>query len=97
VSFPPGGAFLFVWEWPDATPRGLARAPSRPARFGLSGRRGSRDTCLGPSDTFGFKDAGRIFEVLVYFGPRATPAVRARMAAALDSLRSGQPHPQLGS
>jgi hypothetical protein len=88
VNFPPDGGFLFVWEWRHASRRGLARTPSRPARFHLAARHGSRDTCLGPSDTFGFKDAGRIFEVAVYLGPRATPAVRARLAAALDSLRA---------
>lgn len=88
VNFPRDGAFVFVWEWRHASRRGLARTPRRPARFHLSARRGSRHTCEGPSDTFGFKDAGRIFEVAVYVGPRTTPAQRARLAATLGSLRA---------
>jgi hypothetical protein len=36
VSFPRDGAFVFVWEYLHPSPRGLARVPSRPARFHLA-------------------------------------------------------------
>ncbi|MBV8948559.1 MAG: hypothetical protein JOZ95_24260, partial [Solirubrobacterales bacterium] len=43
--------------------------------------------CDGSSDTFGFKDAGGVFQVEVYLGPRAGRARRADVIAMLDSLR----------
>jgi hypothetical protein len=46
-----------------------------------------RQTCVQTSDTFDFKEAGRVFQVEVYLGPKAGPALLARTAAALDSLR----------
>ena len=87
VGFAHNGAFLFVWEYLRPSRRGLARVPARPVHFHLAAAGAVRKTCDGPSDTFAFKDAGRVFQVEVYLGPAATPALRGRLAAMLDSLR----------
>lgn len=87
VEFPRGGAFVFVWEYLRPSARLLARTPRRPARFSLA-RGGVRLTCDGPSNGFDFKDAGRVFQVEVYLGPRASPALRSQAAAVLASLHA---------
>lgn len=87
VNFPRDGALLFVWEWLHPSRRGLARVPRRPVRFHPAAGRGVSQTCDGSSDTFGFKDAGRVFQLEVYLGPQVAPTLRARLAATLDSLR----------
>ena len=61
--------------------------PRRPARFSLATGAGVLLTCEGANGGFSFKDAGRVFQVEVYLGPDAASALRARAAAALDSLR----------
>jgi hypothetical protein len=61
--------------------------PSRSVRFDLAAAGEVRQTCDGSTDTFGFKDAGRVFQVEVYLGPGTGPALRGRVAAMLDSLR----------
>ncbi len=78
---------MFVWEYLHSSQRGLASVPSRPVGFELAASRGVRRTCDGASDSFGFKDAGRVFQVEVYLGPEIGPALRGRVAAMLDSLR----------
>jgi hypothetical protein len=85
VNFPPNGAFVFVWEYLHPSRRVLAPEPSRPARLHLATGR-VRQTCEGPSDTFAFKDAGRVFQAEVYLGPKTTPALRGRVATMLNSL-----------
>jgi hypothetical protein len=87
VNFPRDGAFVFIWEYLHPSRRGLARAPRRPARFHLTADGAVRHTCDGSTDTFAFKDAGRIFQVEVYLGPGVAPALRERVAAMLASLR----------
>jgi hypothetical protein len=87
VDFPHNGAFVFVWEYLHYPRRRLARVPRRPVRFSLAVGKGVRLTCDGPNDGFSFKDAGRVFQVEVYLGPDAGPALRTRTAEALDSLR----------
>ena len=87
VDFPRDGAFIFIWEYMHPSRGGLARVPMCPVRFHLAAGGGMRQTCDGSSDTFGFKDAGRVFQVEVYLGPQAGPALRGRVAAMLDSLR----------
>jgi len=87
ASFPRDGAFVFVWEYLHPSRRGLASVPSRPVRFELAASRGVRRTCNGASDSFGFKDAGRVFQVEVYLGPEIGPALRGRVTVMLDSLR----------
>ena len=62
--------------------------PSRPVGFHLPAGGGLRQTCDRSSDTFGFKDAGRVFQVEVYLGPQVGPALREQVAAMLDSLRA---------
>ncbi len=88
VNFAPNGAFVFVWEYLHVSRSSLARVPRRPARLRLPAAGGGvRRTCDGSNDGFGFKDAGRVFQVEVYLGPEAGPALRARLTATLDSLR----------
>jgi hypothetical protein len=87
VNFPRDGAFVFVWEYLGRYSRqALARVPKRPHSFRLVTDRGVPQTCAGSSDTFGFKDRGRVFQVEVYLGPAARPAIRTRMAALFASL-----------
>jgi hypothetical protein len=87
VDFPRNGAFVFVWEYLHYPRRSLARVQRRPARFSLATGNGVRLTCDGPDGGFSFKDDGRVFQVEIYLGPDAGPTLRARVAAALDSLR----------
>jgi hypothetical protein len=89
VHFPRDGAFVFVWEYLRPSRRGLARMASRPVRFDLTAHGGVRQTCNGSSDTFAFKDAGRVFQVEVYLGSAVRPALRDRVVAMLDTLRPG--------
>jgi hypothetical protein len=86
VNFPRNGAFVFVWEYLHPSRRELARTPSRPSRFHPAADRSVRKTCDGSSDTFGFKDADRVFQLEVYLGLAIRPAVRGQVAAMLDSL-----------
>jgi hypothetical protein len=86
IGFPRGGAFLFVWQYLHPSRRALARTPRRPTHFRVTAGR-VRQTCNGPGDGFDFKDAGRVFQVEVYVGPDARPALRAQLATLLDSLR----------
>jgi hypothetical protein len=87
VDFPRDGAFVFVWEYLHYPRRQLARVPRRPAHFSLATGTGVSKTCDGPNSGFSFKEAGRVFQVEVYLGDEAAPTLRARAAAALDSLR----------
>lgn len=88
VDFPRDGAFIFVWEYLHPARWEVARVPSRPVRFDLAAGGGLRQTCDGSSDTLGFKDAGRVFQVEVYLGPQVGAALREQVAAILDSLRA---------
>ncbi len=87
LSFPRTGAFLFMWEYPHLSRRALEQFPLRPVRFRLASDDPVRQSCLGPSDEIAFQDAGRGFQAEIYFGPGAGPSVRARLLAAMDSLR----------
>jgi len=87
VDFPRDGAFVFVWEYLNPSRRMLAQTPGRPARFLVAAGRGVRRTCDGPTDTFVFKAAGRVFQVEVYLGPAARPELRGQAAEMFDSLR----------
>ena len=87
VDFPRDGVFVFVWEYLNPSGRMLARTPGRPARFRVAAGRGVRRTCDGPTDTFVFKDAGRVFQVEVYLGPAVGPKLRGQAAETFDSLR----------
>jgi hypothetical protein len=87
VNLPRDGAFVFVWEYLHYPRWDLARVASRPVRFHIAANGGMRQTCDGSSDTLGFKDAGRVFQIEVYLGPGTGPALRGRVAAMLDSLR----------
>ncbi len=87
LNFARNGAFVFVWEYlASVSPSGLARTPARPGRFHLSPGGSVRQTCDAISDTFAFKDRGRVFQVEVYIGPMTRPALRASVEAMLDSL-----------
>lgn len=86
-NFPRNGVFVFVWEYLHYPHRHLARIPRRPAHLSFTHGNGVRVTCGGPHNGFSFRDAGRVFQVEVYLGPDAGTALRARAAAALNSLR----------
>jgi hypothetical protein len=87
VDFPRNGAFVFVWEYLHYPRHSLARVPRRPARFSVAAGKGVGLTCDGPNSGFDFKDGDRVFQVEVYLGPDAGPALRSRVAALLDSVR----------
>lgn len=87
LGFPRKGAFVFVWEYLHAARGQLVSTPARPARFSVAPGRAVHLTCDGPADGFSFKQAGRVFQVEVYIGPDAGRALRARVAAMLDTLR----------
>jgi hypothetical protein len=86
LNFPRDSVFVFVWEDLRPSLPKLARVRNRPMRFHLATDGDVRQLCDGPSDTFIFKDAGRVFEVSAYFGPASGLALRARVAAMLASL-----------
>lgn len=86
-DFPHAGAFLFVWEYPHLPRRTLARFPHRPTRFRIPSESPQRSVCQGPSYEISFQDAGRAFQAEIYLGPAAGPGIRARLLAAMDSLR----------
>jgi hypothetical protein len=86
-AFPRTGAFLFVWEYLHVPRRALDKYPRRAARFRITSQTSRRHTCLGPSDTFTFRDAGRVFQVEIYLGPAARAGTLARLLSVLDSLR----------
>lgn len=88
IDFPRDGAFVFVWEYLHFPRWELARVPSRPVRFHLAAGGGLRQTCDESSDTFGFKEGGRAFQVEVYLGPQVGPALREEVAGMLDSLHA---------
>ena len=87
-DFPRDGAFVFVWESPGVRHAALRRVPARPARFDVGAQSIQRYTCAGPSDSLGFRDAGRVFQVEIYLGRDAGRRTRARLAGVLDSLRA---------
>lgn len=87
IHFPRDGAFMFAWEYLHPQRGQLVRTPSRPARVSLTVSRAVRLTCDGPNDEAYFKEAGRVFQVEIYIGPTAGRALRAQVAAMLDSLR----------
>jgi len=85
-ELPPQRRVRVVWEYLDY--RGASSLACRAARRAFSPATGAGVllTCEGADGGFYFKDAGRVFQVEVYLGPEAAPALRARAAAALDSL-----------
>lgn len=87
VGFPRGGAFLFMWEYPKYPVRALARVPQRPAQFSIPSGAPQRGVCRGPSDTFSFRDSGRVFQVEIYLGAAAGLTVRTQLRGLMDSLR----------
>lgn len=85
-AFPRTGAFLFVWEYLHFPRRALGDYPRRPARFRITSETPQRYTCVGPSDTFTFRDGRRVFQVEIYLGADAGAANRQRLLSILDSL-----------
>jgi hypothetical protein len=86
LNFRRNGVFVFVWEYPHPSRRALARTPSRPVRFSVAARGKVRDTCYGPTDGFAFKEAGRVFQLEIYLGPKSGSALSAQLTAVLQSL-----------
>jgi hypothetical protein len=85
--FPPTGAFLLVWEYPAVARRDDHVFPEHPARFHIGPSAIKPEECAGPSDGRAFREGGRGFQVEIYLGPAAPAAVRAQIAAILDSWR----------
>jgi len=85
---PPGGAFVYGWDYglePHRSGFRKADFPPRPRHFRLAGF--GQYECAGPSYLIRFRQAGRFLQVHVALGTRATPATRATVLRILDSLR----------
>jgi hypothetical protein len=67
---PPSGAFLYAMEY-TGTSAQHPDFPPRPNRFRLT--RFANDECMGPSYALLFRDAGRFFQIHVYFGKQVGP------------------------
>jgi len=80
---PPDGAFIYGWEYGPLQGESF---PPRPKHFALTNFAGFE--CLGPSYVFHFQDAGRLFQVHVALGPRASAYTRATVLRILDSFRA---------
>lgn len=85
--FPRNGAFVFVIEWTQPNRRQLTRLPHAPPRSIPPDGQPEQSTCDGPSGTFDFQRAGRVFQVELYAGPASSRADRAAMISVLNSLR----------
>jgi hypothetical protein len=85
--FPRTGAFLFIWEYPHLAGRALERFPRRPPSFRITSTSPQEPTCQGPSGAILFRSAGGAFQAEIYLGPAAGPDSRARLVAAMNSLR----------
>jgi hypothetical protein len=81
-ALPPDGAFIYGWEY--ESPQGEV-FPQRPARFALTGF--EHFECLGPSYRLRFRDMGRLFDIHVALGRRASAFTRYSVLRVLDSLR----------
>jgi hypothetical protein len=79
---PADGAFIYGWEFSSSQGE---RFPPRPKHFSLSGF--ERFECLGPSYRLQFRDAGRLFNIHVSLGPKASDGTRKTVLRILDSLR----------
>lgn len=85
---PPGGAFVYGWDYGSGPHRSGFRKsdfPPRPRHFRLA--RFGQYECAGPSYLIRFRQAGRFLQVHVALGTRATPVTRATVLRILDSLR----------
>jgi hypothetical protein len=60
--------------------------PSRPVGVHLAAGE-VRQTCAGPSDTFGFRAAGRVLQIEINLGPDISPALRGRVAGMRQLAR----------
>ena len=79
---PADGAFIYGWEFSSAQGE---RFPPRPKHFSLGGL--ERFECLGPSYRLRFRDAGRLFDIHVSLGPKASGGTRKTVLRILDTLR----------
>ena len=79
---PPGGAFIFGWEYLSASNAG--RLPPRPKHFKLDDFAGFE--CTGPSYVVHFREAGRYFQIHVALGRDAGDDTRSTVLRILDSL-----------
>ena len=83
---PPGGAFIFGWEYGAGSGVRKSDFPLRPKHFRL--KTYARYECLGPSFMLRFRQAGRFFQIHVALGRRASTATRVTVLRVLDSFRS---------
>jgi hypothetical protein len=84
---PTRGAFVYVMEYTGTTPP-LRNFPRRPKRFRLA--HFASYECMGPSYSILFREAGRFFQIHVYLGRQAGPAVRATVLRILDSFNASR-------
>ena len=84
---PPTGAFIYGWEYANPKLPGLRLRdfPPRPKRFTLTGF--AHYECSGLGYMARFREAGRLFQIHVDFGRRASPATRRTALRVLDSFQ----------
>ena len=84
---PPNGVFIYGWEYSSLNPSGLRARdfPPRPKRFTLTGFAHYECSELGYMARF--REAGRLFQIHIDFGPRASRATRRTALRILDSLQ----------
>lgn len=86
---PPGGAFVYGWDYGDLTGIIGVRTrdfPPRPKRFTLRGF--ARYECLGASYMLRFREAHRFFQIHIAFGKRANAETRSTVLRILDSFHA---------
>ena len=82
-ALPPDGAFIYGWEYgPDQA----TNYPPRPKHFSLA--HFERFECLGPSYVLRFRENGRLFNIHIALGPRASAYTRATVLRILDSFEA---------
>lgn len=79
---PADGAFIYGWEFSSLQGE---RFSSRPEHFSLTDF--EQYECLGPSYRLQFRQAGRLINIHVSLGPKASSETRQTVLRILDSLR----------
>jgi len=82
-ALPADGAFIYGWEYGSL--QGENFRP-RPKHFAL--RNVVAFECLGPSYAVHFRQAGRMFQIHVVLGSRASAYTRATVLRILDSFEA---------
>jgi hypothetical protein len=92
AELPADGAFFFLYEYLGGGDP--ADFPPRPSHFQLdTSTLGHYECQVVPSYMIRFRDAGRLFQVHVAFGPQAYESLRPEVLRALDSIEVTAPVP----